>query len=325
MSASPSTPWAARVGTARSWPATHPSSPQQRTDRGHDHRERRSRNQIRPRTSPRTSGTRPEVNPFEPARDRGVYVSGQAVAHLTLQSSSANGVRHTIAAARRPPVTGMTSTRSRPAWDKLTRSVNIGQRCVDPPVGVVDSRAIRLLRQAGGKIGFLMSSNTAAPWAPPAPGEDPRVGNGHDPPVGHPSCPARSCDGQSRMSRSPVPLWSGRYRRGHAAHRARGSSHRPWPPPCSRSGRTGYAGGLPTTLPTTPPATIGRLPATAAGSESRDKDERGSLRRYRSRYRTVRSATASPPDPGTRLTARSGRPVLAAVGWKSRVGVGFAS
>lgn len=135
LSASPSTPWAARVGTARSWPATHPSSPQQRTDRGHDHRERRSRNQIRPRTSPRTSGTRPEVNPFEPARDRGVYVSGQAVAHLTLQSSSANGVRHTIAAARRPPVTGMTSTRSRPAWDKLTRSVNIGQRCVDPPVG----------------------------------------------------------------------------------------------------------------------------------------------------------------------------------------------
>ena len=171
------------------------------------------------------------------------------------------------------------------------------------------------------EIGFLRSSNTAAPLAPPAPGEDSRVGNGHDPPGGPPFASGRSCDGRSRMSRSPVPPRRGRHRRGHAAHRARGSSHHSWPPPCSRSGRTGYAGGL----PTTPLATRGQLPATAAGSESRDKDERGTLRRYRSRYWTVRSATASPSGPGTRLTARSGRPVLAAVGWKSHVGVRFAS
>ena len=242
---------------------------------------------IQPRTSPRTSG--PEVNPFEPARDRGVYVSGQAVAHLTLD----------------PPAQTGCGTPSQRAGDPRSASRS--------PCDTT--------HPTGGKIGFLRSSNTAAPWAPPAPGEDPRVGNGHDPPGGPPFASGRSCDGRSRMSRSPVPPWSGRHRRGHAAHRARGSSHPPWPPPCSRSGRTGYACGP----PTTPPATSGRLPATAAGSESRDKDERGTLRRYRSRYWTVRSATASPPGPGTRLTARSGRPVLAAVGWKSRVGVGFAS
>ena len=171
------------------------------------------------------------------------------------------------------------------------------------------------------EIGFLRSSNTAAPWAPPAPGEDTRIGNGQDPPGGPPFASGRSCDGRSRMSRSLVPPWRGRHRRGHAAHRAHGISHSPWPPPCSGSGRTGYACGS----PTTPPTTIGRLPATAEGSESRDKDERGTLRRYRSRYWAVRSATASPPGPGTRLRARSGRPVLAAVGWKSRVGVWFAS
>ena len=140
-------------------------------------------------------------------------------------------------------------------------------------------------------------------------------------PVGEPFASGRSCDGRSRMSRPLVPPWPGRHYRCHAVHRARGISSSPWPLPCSRSGRTGHACGP----PTTPPTTIGRLPATAEGSESRDKDERAGLRRYRSRYRAVRSATASPPGPGTRLRARSGSQVLAAVGWNGRVGGWFAS
>jgi hypothetical protein len=140
-------------------------------------------------------------------------------------------------------------------------------------------------------------------------------------PVGEPFASGRSCDGRSRMSRPLVPHWRGRHYRGHAVHRARGISSSPWPPPCSRSGRTGYACGP----PTTPPTMLGRLPATAEGSESRDKDERGGLRRYRSRHRAVRSATASPPGPGTRLRARSRSQVLAAVGWMGRVGGWLAS
>ena len=140
-------------------------------------------------------------------------------------------------------------------------------------------------------------------------------------PVGDPFAAGRSCDGRNRMSRRLVPPWRGRHCRGHAVHRAHGISRFPWPPPCSRSGRTGYACGP----PTTPPTAIGRPPATAEGSESRAKDERGGLRRYRSRYRAVRSATASPPGAGTRLRARSGSQVLAAVGRKGRVGGWFAS
>ena len=140
-------------------------------------------------------------------------------------------------------------------------------------------------------------------------------------PVGDPFASGRWCDGRSRMSRRLVPPWRGRHCRGHAVHRAHGISRFPWPPPCSRSGRTGYACGP----PTTPPTAIGRPPATAEGSESRAKDERGGLRRYRSRYRAVRSATASPPGAGTRLRARSGSQVLAAVGRKGRVGGWFAS
>jgi hypothetical protein len=131
---------------------------------------------------------------------------------------------------------------------------------------------------------------TRPPLAPPAPGEDRRIGNGQDPPGGDPFAAGRWCDGRSRMSRRLVPPWRGRHCRGHAVHRAHGISRFPWPPPCSRSGRTGYACGP----PTTPPTAIGRPPATAEGSESRAKDERGGLRRYRSRYRAVRSATGEP-------------------------------
>ncbi len=187
--------------------------------------------------------------------------------------------------------------------------MNVGHRPGDPPVGLVDSPCDMAHPKGRRKDRLLRSSNTAAPWAPPTPGEDPRVRNGHDPPGGPPFASGRSCIGCSRMSRSSVPLWSGWHRCGHATHRARGSSHPSWPPPCSRSGRMGYAYG----------------PLTAPPTTIRDKDERGTPRRYRSRYWPVRSATARLPGPGTRLRTRSGRLVLAALGCKSRVGVGFAS
>ena len=116
--------------------------------------------------------------PLEPARDRGGYVSGQAVAHLTLRSSSPNGVRHTIAAARRSSV-GVIDSPCDTTHPTAERSASSGVQ-TRPPT-----------------------------WAPPAPGEDPRVGNGHDPPGGRPFASGRSCDGRSRMSRSLVPPWGG--------------------------------------------------------------------------------------------------------------------
>ena len=109
---------------------------------------------ARPRSTP--SSPRATAAGTSPVRRSLISRSG---------SPGPNGVRHTIAAARRSSV------------------------------GVIDSPC-DTTHPTGGKSASSGVQTRPPTLAPPAPGEDPRVGNGHDPPVGHPSRPAdRATDG----------------------------------------------------------------------------------------------------------------------------------